>query len=330
MKQFLLKRGSPRKSQAVSELAIFGALIIAAFAATLSYIQSTNTQQALQMRAFRKAMQLSRQLNKEVSYTIVKDTPVIDVADPFGRPDLSRQTVSSTVVAVTDDPLNPDDDDPDDRGSAQYYEFVGGGPLNRREEIRPIKIEISYPGGNKSPAWIAAPISDVEYQTQKQRRGTLSRRQAGSSISTTPTGSVTTQSTTNLVLEDKAVFEENYLADLRSNIEREPWQKRFHLEDELRATLGSYLNYITGIGVDELFKLFGWKIGACGGYHIVKTAIMQGVSIAASQIFNYIFDLEPRDNKPDAVRITDGYRPVEPISHSASYSQPSQTFSVSQ
>lgn len=320
MRQFLLKRVSPRKSQAVSELAIFGALIIAAFAAMFSYIQSTNSQQALQMRAFRKAMQLSRQLNKEVSYTVVKDTPVVDVADPFGRPDLSRQTVSSTVVAVTDDPLFPDDDDPDDRGSAQYYEFVGGGALNTRIEVRPVKIDVYYPGGDKSSAWIAAPISDVEYQTRKERRGILSRRQSGSSISTTPTGTVTAQSTTNLILEDPLTFGQNYLKDLQSNIEREPWQKRFKLEDSL-ADLGSYLEYVVNV-------LLWPDYGLCGPSHTVRYAIIGGASLAASYIFNYIFERNPRDNKPYAVYITDGYRPMDSIPHSASYSQPTQTFRV--
>lgn len=323
MKQFLLKRVSPRKSQAVSELAIFGALIIAAFAAMLSYIQSTNSQQALQMRAFRKAMQLSRQLNKEVSYTIVKDTPVVDVSDPFGRPDLSRQTISSTVVAVTDDPLFPDDNDPNDRGSAQYYEFVGGGPLNRRVEVQPVKIEVYYPGGDSSSAWIAAPISDIEYQTQKQRRGILSRRQAGSAISTTPTGTVTAQSTTNLVLEDPSTFGQNYLKDLQSNIEREPWQKRFKLEDSL-ADLGSYLEYLINVVIASYFP-GNW---ACGSSVSVKYAIIGGASLAASYIFNYVFERNPRDNKPYAVYITGGYRAMDSISHSASYSQPTQTFSV--
>ena len=322
MKALLLKRSDPRKSQAVSELAIFGSLIIVAFAGVLSYLQSTNSQQALQMRAFRRAIQLSRYFGQEITYTIVRDSPVFDISDPFGRPDTSRQTVSSTVAAVREDPFSADPAEIEDRASREFYNVNG-----RETEVYPIKVDMEYtkPDGS-SPhtvsAWVSAPIADVEYQTQKQRRGLLSRTEGGSSILSTRTGSVTTQGATNLILEDKTTFQNNYRDSLNDKVEEEPWEKQLKNDAQL-ADLESFLTWLAG----TLRYSYG---GYCGTGEAVtlKSVLLAAGSYAVSVILSYY--LKGSNDLAQSVDVSSGYRPRDSLNQASSFSAPEQNFNVSQ
>lgn len=264
-----------KRSQAVSELAIFGTLIIVAFAAVLSYLQMTNTQQALQMRAFRMAIQLSRHFNQEITYTIVRDSPIFDITDPFGRPDTSRQIVSSTVAAVTEDPLFFHADDIDERASREFYNVNG-----REFEVAPIRASIQY-SKKTFDAWMAAPIVDVEYQIQKERTGGLIKGEDEARISTRRFGRVTTRGNVNLILEDKATFEQNYLDEISDEVEEEPWERRFKIESE-QDQLESQLVWLTGI-ITQLFQ--GKPCVSMTKGQIVKIAI----SLAAQYVIEYVF-----------------------------------------
>mgnify|MGYP001587238368 FL=1 len=328
MKQLLLRQSNSQKSQAVSELAILGTLIIAAFAAALSFVQSMNSQQALQMGAFRRAIQLSRQYDKEVSYTIVKDSPTIDVTDPFGRPDMSRQTVSCTVLAVKDDPLSYSADDINDRGSMEVYNVNG-----REIEVPPMKIEMKYTGKDDPiEAWVTAPIVDVGYQVQKQRQGLLSRIQGGVSISSTHSGSVNTRGVTNLVLEDKTKYENNYLENLNDEVEEEPWEKQLRVQGENEFYMSELFHWV-GFGGLAIAQIFTDNLGGCGmsGAEIAKTAIIAGASFAAGKIYaHYINGKYAGLNTAESVTVSSGYRAMTSIPQAGSFSQPGQTLSVSQ
>ncbi len=319
MKQSILKPDNhPRKSQALSELAIFGTLIIAAFAAVLVYIQSMNSQQSLQMKAFRTAFQLSRGLNKEVSYTIIKDTPVVDFGDLFGRPDISRATASSTVVAMTKDTPTSNIRD---RDSLEFYEVNGN-----RQEISPIKINIVYSNGN-TDAWIAAPISDVEYTTTKTRAGNITRNEGGSSITSTQTGTVSGQTTADLVLEDQATFTKNYLEDAEDNVQTEPWVKRVNTEHVLRVFVDAI--EITVIGLIERFLPIKYNCGITPNEAMGIVYI--GLGLITTDLLMYY--LPNNAGGPDAkvvgVSIAEGYRERDSVGGSVGFSPPQQTFGVS-
>lgn len=316
MRRLLLKHGSPRKSQAVSELAIFGALIIAAFAAVLSYLQSMNSQQALQMKAFRMAFKLSRQLDKEVAYTIIRDTPVVDLGDLFGRPDISRMTASSDVVAMIKDPPPKNIRD---RDIAEYYEING-----QVYEVNPIKVRITYEEGDRD-LWVSAPISDVEYAATKQRRGSLTKNENASSITTTPSGSVTTQTTADLILKEQASFLRDCLGDIQDNVQTETWVKEIKSEHFL-YNLKSWIE-LTLVGLLEYFVDFP----SC---NISKTAstgiILAGVSAIAKELFSYFLDAGDAYGDAVGVRVTEGYRDRDTISGSKTFNLPQQPFTVSQ
>lgn len=312
------KPGNSNKSQAVSELAIFGTLIILGFAALLSYIQSFNSQQALQMQAFRKAYQLSRQLNKEVSYTIIKDTPLVDVGDLFGRPDINRMTASSTVVAMTKDPAPKNETE---RDSVEYYEVNG-----QLQEIRPIKINLRYQSGNRD-MWIAAPVSDVEYASLKHRTGTLSKSEDAVSITTTRQAQVRTDTTTDLILEDQAIFEENYLKDAQDNVEIEPWQK----EIKTHHTLYNFktwleLNFLGDAAI--VLGSLGYSCGISG--ELAEGMIISSYVLLAEELTSYLLSADSTENEVVlGVSVTQGYRPKESLNSSKTFNLPEQPFAVS-
>ena len=330
-----LRQNNSKKSQAISELAIFGALILVAFAAVLTYIQSMNAQQSLQMKAFRRALAQSRAQDRVVSYTIVKDSPVFDIRDMFGRPDTSRQVASATVCAIVDEPLFPDPDDADDRDSAEIYEVN-----NQIHTIGPVKISVQYDDGNDYETWISAPIRDVEYRTLKTRTGSLSKSEGLTSISTARSGSVTAQDTTNLILESQGTFRKNYLEDAQDAVEQEPWEKRLKME-RLSYDLASFLQYglaqvLAEIGLIEFPSLcfYGEICFPTCYYNCIGVSLIGGLLKGAaegllSSLFQYAITEDVPSGRAVNVGITDGYRASDSLSRTGSFSMPSESFSVS-
>ncbi len=321
-----LRQSSSEKSQAISELAIFGALILVAFAAVLTYIQSMNAQQSYQMKAFRRALAESRSQNKVISYTIVKDSPVFDIRDLFGRPDTSRQVASGTVFALRKDPLFPDLEDEDDRDSAEYYEING-----QSQEVRPIKIKLTYDDGNDYETWIAAPIRDVEYSTQKTRQGQIAKTENRSSISTTRSGSATAQQdTTTLILQDQEAFRADYLADANDVVEQEPWEKRIKIEN-LSYTLANWIAFIgvifiTGLLCDQPIS----DCAPCQSCYTIKSVILGAISAILSALFSYFLGNDVPSGTVEDVEIVDGYPAsgTYTFTETGSFSIPAETFSV--
>jgi hypothetical protein len=275
-RRLVQKLSNSNKSQALSELAIFGTLIIVGFAAMLSYLQSMNSQQSLQMEAFRKAVRRARTMNSEVTYTIIKDAPVVDIGDFFGRPNTSRQSASAHVFAAEHDNPPADDNDPNSRDIFEYYEVNGQGPF----EISPIQINNVYQHGEQS-FWTSAPIADTEYQTRKQRSGSITKNENPGSITTTRAGNVNVQDTTILVLERQADYERKALEDGQSYVQKHSWERTYRNQQ-----------FVAQLMVDIEFLY--WTIlarpvsGICGPDIIGKTAMISAIGLIVTDIFGYL------------------------------------------
>ncbi len=89
----LPKRLLKNKGQATAELAIMGAIVLM----LLSYLVSQgflyNNRQALEMYTFRKALQLSKQQERGINLTVIRD-----VITPSFFTGLSRQRLMSTSI----------------------------------------------------------------------------------------------------------------------------------------------------------------------------------------------------------------------------------------
>lgn len=328
MKRFFPKgchnRGNHRgireeRSQALSELAILGALILLGFGAVLSYTQTMNTQQSLQMRAFRRALHKSRQMNKVVSYTIVKDAPTINVGDLFGRPDTSRAGGSATVSAIRRDPLFADPDDRDERSRREYYEIN-----DQVYEIAPIKVRIEYEDDDYE-TWVPAPIRDVQYLTRKQRSGSLNKSENTSAVSTTRSGSVTAANTTILIMEDRAIFEQDYLDGLLDNVTQDPWERRFEMERS-SLNLARYLELGLTLVLIAIIDQPGCS--AFGLDITLEAALLASASLILSEVLGNF--LNKSEGAGDAVNVDviEGYRVSDSLTGTASFSSGS-TFTVS-
>jgi len=83
-----------RRAQAVTELAIFGSLLIMGFAVLMSYAQTLREQQIAEMSAFRKAESKAYNANGYVSYQVMKDKRFVSPGADFG--DRQRSTISGS------------------------------------------------------------------------------------------------------------------------------------------------------------------------------------------------------------------------------------------
>jgi len=320
-RRFVTRLSRNEKSQAVSELAILGALVLLGLGVIISYGQSMNSQQSLQMKAFRRALAESRNRKQVVSYTIVRDSPGIDVKDFVGRPDTSRQVASNTLCAMKED-LGFDPEDKTKRGSCEIYEING-----QKYEIEPIKVKVYYEDGDYT-AWVSAPISDVEYNTQKQRTGSLNKSENKSSISTTLSGSVTAQDITYLVLQDEETFKQQYLKDLRDGMEDDQWEKVREIDiSSFSYEMAEFLASLIAIGVIEYFGLA--ELAGCGPLSIVENAILSAATIGINLLLSELLDKEPGEGEPVSVEILEGYRQRDSLSGTISFSPAQPPFEVS-
>jgi len=99
MRVYLLKK---KKGQAVTEMAIFGSLIILLFGALLSHMQRSNDQHYSQMEAFRRALEKSCTYlgndtdgaGASVQYTVIENRKHADLSGNFRKG--TTQTVSGS------------------------------------------------------------------------------------------------------------------------------------------------------------------------------------------------------------------------------------------
>ncbi len=87
-----------RKGQATTELAVFGSLILVCFAALLSYAQSLNEQQTLQMQAFRQALERAYNDNGFVSYSILKNPRTVNLFGGLGESGRGGSSAGASVL----------------------------------------------------------------------------------------------------------------------------------------------------------------------------------------------------------------------------------------
>lgn len=276
------------------------------------------------MRAFRKALDMSHAQGKVITYTIVKDTPMFDVGDLFGRPDASKMTASATVCAIQEEMFAPDMDDKDDRDSKEVYEING-----QVREVEPIKVVVEYDNGDEIPNWIGAPIRDVGYAADKQRRGSLSKNETPASISTTRSGSVTTQETVTLILQDQSEFEQDYLTDLQDEVEEEPWQKKLEAwGDQDSQDFWFYLEFSLVLIVAAYAAETGWCDWGTG--MLVGTAFMTAAALITTWVIGEVLPLnDTEDASVSGLRVEDGYRVSDALSGTGSFST-NASFNVTQ
>lgn len=90
------------KGQAMVELAIFGSILIFAFAMLVRYGMGQNYSQRLQMDAFRRAVAANtndiHSYGNSVSYTLIEDLPTPDPRDKFGFPGRFPKIATSGVT----------------------------------------------------------------------------------------------------------------------------------------------------------------------------------------------------------------------------------------
>src|SRR3989338_2418037 len=88
--------------QAVTEMAIFGSLVIMVFGIWLSYAQTFTEQQTLQQQAFRMALRRAYRANDEqggfISYNIIKNYRTPNLSGGFRQGNRESASAGSTVL----------------------------------------------------------------------------------------------------------------------------------------------------------------------------------------------------------------------------------------
>ena len=94
--------------QAVTEMAIFGSLVIMVFGIWLSYAQTFTEQQTLQQQAFRMALRRAYRANDEqggfISYNIIKNYRTPNLSGGFRQGNRESASAGSTVLWAVSNP----------------------------------------------------------------------------------------------------------------------------------------------------------------------------------------------------------------------------------
>ena len=96
-----------QKAQALTELAVAGAIFLFCLALLIQFGLQLNYQQNMQMQAFRKAQKIAyyeQGPSSSASYAVVKDKPVVDPRDRWGFAD--RIPMGSGAQVSWDNSLN--------------------------------------------------------------------------------------------------------------------------------------------------------------------------------------------------------------------------------
>lgn len=124
---------SPNKGQALTELAIFGSILLFCLSVLIQYGLEANYQQQVQMEAFRKAQKIAFYKsgpNSSTSLVLLKDKPLPDPRDQWGYAE--RYPIAAGANAVWDTNLSANYvkkfvDTPNDRDlPAVYFEIDKG------------------------------------------------------------------------------------------------------------------------------------------------------------------------------------------------------------
>lgn len=112
------------KGQALTELAVFGSILLFCLAVLVQYGLQANYQQQLQMEAFRRAQKMAFERsgpNSAASLVLIKDKPFPDPRDQFGFAERNTVAAGEGVVWDTDQ-------------SAQYVKKFPANPLSAAEK----------------------------------------------------------------------------------------------------------------------------------------------------------------------------------------------------
>lgn len=167
MNRLALKKN---KGQATTELAIMGTVVLMMLAYLLQQGYFYNSRQALEMYAFREALQLSRAQERGISLTVSRD-----VITPSFFSGISRQRLmaSSSVEVNPWKVYVPEEDTPQD--VARYQLLQINEAMIRDGKfilIPPTKAKVKPEGEDSKWQWIDSSIREIDPQMPSQEQAT--------------------------------------------------------------------------------------------------------------------------------------------------------------
>lgn len=167
-----MNRLAPKKNkgQATTELAVMGTIVLMALAYLLQQGYFYNSRQALEMYAFREALQLSRAQERGISLTVSRD-----VITPSFFSGISRQRLmaSSSVEVNPWKVYVPEEDTPQD--VARYQLLQINEAMIRDGKfilIPPTKAKVKPEGEDSKWQWIDSSIREIDPQMPSQEQAT--------------------------------------------------------------------------------------------------------------------------------------------------------------
>jgi hypothetical protein len=159
------------KGQATTELAIAGAIIIMVLAYLIQYGYIYNCRQSLEMYTFRKALQLSREKQRGIALTVIRD-----VILPSFFTGISRQRLMASANVVYNPYLIyiPWEQDPEDVPTIQLVQINDGMIRNGYFfQVPPTLIKINrndVDDDEEEPQWGTSSISEFDSQAQLEQK----------------------------------------------------------------------------------------------------------------------------------------------------------------
>jgi len=129
-----------KSGQALLELAVFGSLVLLLLGTLIVYGLRYDFQQQAQMEVFRKALEMSYQLDSDnqvvgsASYTLVKDRHIPDPSNPFGVGQVTPVIASASVSRDYRMDATPDDYEGLPKMTVQFQGRVDG----QLQELEPV------------------------------------------------------------------------------------------------------------------------------------------------------------------------------------------------
>lgn len=207
-----------RKGQAVTELAIFGAIVLMLLGYLLQQTFSYNSKQALEMYTFRQALQLSRGNERGISLTVIRD-----LFTPSFFSGLSRQRVMASASVDTNAYILYTPDIPGDLTSYQLVQ-INDAMIKRGTffQVPPTHMHIvPSEGDDNGPMWYSSTVREMGAQdaapgdtrTTSQYTNVTSIDEADGVKAVTKNLSSTDTVPTIITFEDATTVLRNYRAD---------------------------------------------------------------------------------------------------------------------
>jgi len=164
-----LGRKLNKKGQATTELAIMGTVVIMLLAYLLQQGYVYNCRQALEMYAFRKALETSRGQQRGINLTVIRD-----IISPSFFTGLNRQRLMATAAVDYNPSIQwiPYLEDPEDISSRQLLQ-VGEAMIRKGSflEIPPTLAKIETKDNQAAPdserwQWMNSAVSEIDPQSE--------------------------------------------------------------------------------------------------------------------------------------------------------------------